>query len=139
MKRKVSAILVFTIMMTWSLALSTPARMRGALPGKPVAIEGTIKGLLSACRGVYCPPGEESITAALQHQYVLVAGEGKIYSLPNVKPDLLARYIARRVRITGNEIGGGRAILVRKAEVLTGGGHWFVFWSPGIVPGLKER
>ena len=139
MKTKVLAILVLTVMTAAGPVATAAARVQGATAGRPVAIEGRIEGLLSACRGAYCEPGEESITAAVEHQYVLVAGDGKIYSLPNVKPALLARYIARRVRITGTEISGGRAILVHTAEVLANGGQWFIFWSSGISHGIGKR
>jgi hypothetical protein len=139
MEAKASRILAVAVTVVLGWLAPAAARLQSALPGKPVAVEGTIEGLLSACRDMYCKPGEEDITAALERQYVLVGHEGKVYALPNLKPALLARHIARRVRITGDEISGGRAILVRTAEVLGEGGQWLIFWHSGISGGIRRR
>jgi len=114
------------------------AYSKSALPSKPITIEGTIQGLQGACMGVYCKVGEENITAAMEDEFVLVTGDGSFYSLPNVKSMLLARYIARMIRVSGDEILGGKAILVHTAEVMDKG-KWTAFWSPEIADQVKYR
>lgn len=113
------------------------ADVRSAIPEKPVVVEGTIQGLQHACMGVYCKVGEENLVAALEDDFVLM-GDNAYYFLPNLKPTLLARYINRPVRITGQMALKGQAILVDKAEVLEGG-EWKAFYSEEIAAEMKRR
>ena len=73
----------------------------------------------------------------MEDEFVL-ATENGFYSLPNLKATLLSRYIARMVRVTGDEVLGGKAILVHTAKVMKGG-KWTAFWSPEIADKVKYR
>jgi hypothetical protein len=113
------------------------ADVRAAIPEKPVVVEGTIQGLQDACMGVYCERGKENLVAALEDHYVLM-GEDQYYILPNLKPTLLARYINRLVRITGQSALDGKGILVQKAEVLERG-KWKAFYDQEIATEMHRR
>ena len=136
MNKKVISILMVALFV--SMAGYAAAYTRGAIPGKPVTLEGTIQGLQGACYGVYCSPGEENITAASEDEFVLVTEDGSFYTLPNLKSTLLARFLSRPVKVTGDEVMGGKAILVEKAEVMEKG-KWVAFWSPDIAEKARNK
>jgi hypothetical protein len=132
--------LIFILAIAIGLCLTAYALadVKGAQGSRPITVEGSIQGLQSACMGVYCKAGEEGIVAAMEDEFVLATEDGVFYSLPNLKPTLLARYLARPVRVTGNEVLGGKAILVQTAEVMEKG-KWSAFWSPDIADKVKYR
>jgi len=129
---------VFILAMALCLAGYASADVKGAQGAKMVTVEGTIQGLQSACMGVYCKAGDEMIVAAMEDEFVLVTDEGRSYSLPNLKSTLLARQIGQVVRVRGNEVLGGKAIIVDTAEVMEKG-QWSAFWSPEIADKVKYR
>jgi len=108
-----------------------------AVPAKPLVVEGTIQGLQDACMGVYCERGKENLVAALEDQFVLM-GQDQYYIVPNLKPTLLARYINRLVRITGQSVLDGKGILVQRAEVLEMG-KWKAFYDQEIATEIQRR
>lgn len=108
------------------------------LKGQPVTVEGTIQGLLSACTGQLCVPGEENIIAGMEDTYVLSVGKDAFYYLPNVKNTLLVRYLGKTVRVKGVAALGGSSIIVDTAEVMEEGG-WTAFYSPEVRKTIMEK
>ena len=134
MKKLLAVLVLFTVLGLLGYALGDVTR----LERKAILVQGTIQGLQGACMEMFCRPGQENIVAALEDGFVLVVEDGRFYNLPNLKPTLLARYIARLVRVEGNEVLGGRAIIVLKADVMEGG-QWTTFWSPEIADLTRQR
>ena len=132
------AFVIATMVLVLCFAGYAAAYQKSVLPSKPITVEGTIQGLRAACMNAWCAVGEENITAALEDEFVLLLSDGSFYSLPNLKATLLARHIARTVRVTGDEILGYKKIIVRTAEVMDKG-KWSAFWNPEIAKQVKKR
>jgi hypothetical protein len=67
-----------------------------------------------------------------------VSKPGEYYLLPNLKGSMLSRYLGQTVRVEGQPKLDGRAIVVRKAEVLVGD-TWLPFYSPEILQMRQAR
>jgi amphi-Trp domain-containing protein len=102
-----------------------------------VTEEGTIQGLLHACAGKTCIPGEEDIVALMEEHYVLVVGKDKYYYLPNVKSSILSPHLNKIVRVKGALAMGGDAVVVHTAEVMEWG-KWYPFFSPEILKKAEQ-
>jgi hypothetical protein len=85
-----------------------------------------------------CTPGEETIIAAMEDTFVLVTKPGEFYLLPNLKGSMLSRYLGKTVRVEGDSRLDGRAIMVRKAEVMIDN-NWLPFYSPEILKIRQAR
>ena len=82
-----------------------------------ITIEGTIEGLLMTLNDKKCEPGMEHIVAAVENQFVLVDAKGNWYVLPQFKPNQVAPYVGKRVKVIGELVGKGKAIQVKSAYV----------------------
>jgi hypothetical protein len=137
MKMKRIAMLVTLIALlglpTYSMAAAS------LLKGEAVTVEGTIQGLLSACTGQLCVPGEENIVAAAEDTFVLSVGKNTYYFLPNLKTTLLSRYLGKSVKVIGVKALGGNSIIVDTIVALEAGGAWEEIYSPKIREQIEER
>jgi hypothetical protein len=131
--------ILLVVVLAVALCAPSLALAEGSLlKGKPVTVEGTIQGLLSACTGQMCVPGEENIIAGMEDTYVLSVGKNTFYYLPNIKNTLLARYLGATVKVKGIEALGGGSIIVDTAEVM-GEEGWSAFYSPQVRERIMER
>ena len=134
------SISLMLIMLTMLLTL--PIHSMAAAPllkGEAVTVEGTIQGLISACTGQLCVPGEENIVAAAEDTFVLSVGKNTYYFLPNLKTTLLSRYLGKPVKVTGVKALGGNSIIVDTFVALESGGQWGEIYSPAVREKINDR
>ena len=129
---------LFFFLLVALLSLPIQAFAQGSLlKGKMITQEGTIQGLLSACTGQTCIPGQEDIVAAAEDQFVLSTGKNTYYYLPNLKSSHLSRLIGKAVKVKGVEALGGGAIIVSSAQVMENG-KWQTFYGPEIMEKVEK-
>ena len=103
--------ITFHIFLYLSLLIPT-----SALSEKSMTWEGTIQGLNCTHYHKECPKDDLDMYIALEHDFVLVAPDGRHFLLPNLSVLIKARYLTQQVRITG-EPKGSDSIWVENLEV----------------------
>ena len=78
--------------------------------------------------GKTCPVGKEDPVIATERIFVLFMGDGTYYFVPNLDRAILARHIARPVRISGAVNPKYRSIQAESLEVMSDNA-WRVAWS----------
>lgn len=92
------------------------------------SVEGTIQGFNCVTNGKTCPVGKEDPVIATERIFVLFTADDTYYFVPNLDRAILARHIARPVRITGVMDAKYRSIRAESLEVKTADG-WRTTWS----------
>ena len=88
--------------------------------------KGTIEGALCVIEGKKCPPDDLDAHLLIENNFVLLASDGKYYYLPNLSRTIKARYVGKKVWVTGKM--KGESIIVDKLEV-KGGDKYKLIWS----------
>ena len=91
-------------------------------------LEGTVQGFNCVTNGKTCPVGKEDPVIATERIFVLFMGDGTYYFVPNLDRAILARHIARPVRISGEVNPKYRSIQAESLEVMSDNA-WRVAWS----------
>jgi len=104
------------------LLLLTPVMAFGA------SIEGTIQGYNCVLQGKTCPIGGEDPLVATEVTFVLLTADNKYYFVPNVDRAVMARQVAKEVRINGIINNENNSIRVSTIEVKKDG-KWRVVYS----------
>jgi len=92
------------------------------------SVEGTIQGFNCVTSGKTCPVGKEDPVIATERMFVLFTADGTYYFVPNLDRAILARHIARPVRITGVLNPKYKSIKAESMEVMTDN-IWRTTWS----------
>lgn len=66
-------------------------------------IEGTIQGANCVIHKTVCPLNASDPHIALENDFVLVAGNGEYFFIPNLSRSLKEKYLNQKVRITGDK------------------------------------
>lgn len=91
-------------------------------------IEGTIQGFNCVTNGKTCPVGKEDPVIATERIFVVLTKDGKYYFVPNLDRAIMARHIARPVRVSGKIDPNYKSINAESLEVMTGE-TWKVTWT----------
>ncbi len=92
------------------------------------SVEGTIQGFNCVTNGKTCPVGKEDPVIATERIFVLFTADGTYYFVPNLDRAILARHIARPVRITGALNAKYRSITAESLETMIDN-EWRTSWS----------
>ncbi len=92
------------------------------------SLEGTIQGFNCVTSGKTCPVGKEDPVIATERIFVLFTPDGTYYFVPNLDRAILARHIARPVRITGELSAKYRSITAETLETRDDN-EWRTSWS----------
>lgn len=90
--------------------------------------EGSIQGLTCALHGKVCPSGMEDPYIAIEDNFVLITGKDTWFLLPNLKEDIMVRYLNEPVRVIGTKSDKHNAITVDEFQAKKGG-EWKTIWS----------
>lgn len=105
------------------LLLLTPAMAFGA------SLEGTVQGYNCILQGKTCPIGSEDPLVASEYTFVLLTADNKFYFVPNVDRAVMARHVAREVRINGDINKENNAMRASSIESKKDG-KWRVVYTP---------
>ncbi len=92
------------------------------------SVEGTIQGFNCVTNGKTCPVGKEDPVIATERIFVLFTADGTYYFVPNLDRAILARHIARPVRIAGALNAKYRSITAESLETMIDN-EWRTSWS----------
>jgi hypothetical protein len=94
-------------------------------------VEGSIQGLSCVIYGKTCPVGQEDVIAALETNFVLYTYDGTAYVISNIRHHILARYLNKEVRVTGEVNKEKKMIYAEKMEVKEAE-TWRTTWSEAM-------
>jgi hypothetical protein len=94
-------------------------------------VEGSIQGLTCIVHGITCPIGKEDVIAALETNFVLYTEDGTAYAIPNIRHHILARYLNKTVRVTGDVNEERKSIYAQKMEAKEAD-TWQTTWSEAM-------
>ncbi len=99
-------------------------------PGIALAdqVEGTIQGFNCVLNGKTCPVGKEDPVIATERIFVLFTADGTYYFVPNLDRAIMARHIARPVRIAGRIDATYRSITAESLDAMIDN-KWRTTWS----------
>jgi hypothetical protein len=91
-------------------------------------LTGVIQGFNCVTQGKNCPVGMEDPLVMTERTFVLLQDDGDYYLIPNLDRALLARYVAKSVRVTGTLESKFNAVYADKLEYNVDG-DWKTAWS----------
>ena len=91
-------------------------------------LTGVIQGFNCVTQGKNCPVGMEDPLVTTERTFVLLQDDGDYYLIPNLDRALLARYVAKNVRVTGTLESKFNAIYADTLEYNVDG-DWKTAWS----------
>lgn len=95
-------------------------------------IEGVVKGLNCAVRGISCPIDKQDPVVATERTFVVVTGSGTYYLVPNLDRAVLARHFDENVRLTGKVNSKYKTITADTLQVKQNG-KWVTAYSQAMV------
>ena len=95
--------------------------MWGASHALAGTVEGTIQGLNCVLHGKVCPLDKADPHVAAENVFVVLSSDKKYYFLTNIDRSIMARMLAKNVRVTGEHNEKYNAVLATKIEVMSNG------------------
>ena len=101
-------------------------------------LTGVIQGFNCVTQGKNCPVGMEDPLVMTERTFVLLQDDGDYYLMPNLDRALLARYVAKSVRITGTLEAKYNAIYANKLEYQVND-TWKTGWSQEMMEEFHKK
>lgn len=108
----------------------------GAVSASAATITGTVEGLNCVTHGKACPVDNADPHIATEKAFVVVTGSDSYSFVPNLDRAILARYLHKKVRVTGTPSPKYNAVTAKKFEVNMNG-KWKTKWTAEME--AKER
>ncbi len=110
------------------------------LPGLAVAgaVEGSIQGFTCVTMGKVCPVGKEDPLIAHEKTFGVFTYDNQFYFVPNMDRAILARYINKRVKVTGEVNKQYKSVNAENLQVFKDG-KWETPWSIKLEEAIKVQ
>ncbi len=95
-------------------------------------VEGVVRGLNCAVRGISCPIDKRDPVVATERTFVVVTGSDAHYLVPNLDRAVLARHFDEKVRLTGLVNQKYKTITADTLQVKQNG-KWVTVYSQAMV------
>ncbi len=120
----VAALMIFTVL-----------SFGNALAG---TIEGTVQGLSCVIGGKLCPIDHQDPHLAAEKSFVVLSADRSYHFVSNLDRAILARYLSKKVRVSGKISSEYNAIMAKKFEVYMDG-KWQTKWTIEMEKEARKR
>lgn len=100
-------------------------------------VEGRVQGLQCVISGKLCPIDDQDPHIAVEKHFIVYTSNNVYYFIPNLDRAVLARYLMKKVRVTGVKSERYNSIKADKFEVYRGG-KWKTVWTQEMEDAERE-